>query len=187
MLEMLATYGYYGGEGAIGGFLDTLAQAGFFTYLLPFLIIFALVYGILLKIEVFKKSKAVNAILALSVALMALQFNIVPAFFAEVFPRVGIGLAIILVVLIMMGLFLPSAPWVPYVLWAISAIIVVVILVQTGGYFGGEIGYWFYDNWPLVLAAVFVIAVIAVVMGAGGEKKETKVPVPFFPWTAEKA
>ena len=83
-------------------------QAGFFTYLLPFLLIFALVFGILTQIKLFKDSKSINGIIALVVGLLALQFPMVPQFFSEIFPRLGIGLSIILVIMILLGLFLNS-------------------------------------------------------------------------------
>lgn len=177
---MLQSFSFY--DGAIGSFLDALAQAGFFSYLLPFLLIFALVWGILSRLEIFKKTPAVNAIIALAVGLLALQFDFVPIFFSEIFPRVGVGLAIILAILIIMGIFMPKATWVPYVLFGVSALIVVVILVQSSDVFGTGIGQWFADWWPLVLGLLFMIIFVAVVIGASSENKNQKVPGPFFPW-----
>ena len=95
-----ATYGYYGG--AIGDVLNQWEQAGFFSYVLPFLLIFALVFGILSSIQVFKENRAIDAIIALVVGLMALQFEMVPIFFAQVFPRLGVALSVILVILILL-------------------------------------------------------------------------------------
>lgn len=183
-LVMLQTYGYYGG-GEIGRFIDALSQAGFFSYLLPFLVIFALVYGILTRLKLFEATKAVNAIIALAVGLLALQFDFVPLFFSDIFPRVGIGLAIILVILIVMGLFVPKATWVPYALFGVSALIVLIILIQTGGVFGSDIGYWFYNNWPFLAGLIFVMILFAIAVGASSKKEgeAEKVPVPFFPWT----
>ncbi len=186
MLEnmvMLQSYTYYGG-GEIGRFLDVLSQAGFFSYLLPFLLIFALVFGILSKLKLFETTKAVNAIIALAVGLLALQFDFVPIFFSEIFPRLGVGLAIILVILILVGLFTPSAPWVPYALFGVSAFIVVVILLQTGGVFGSDIGNWFYNNWPFLAGVIFLLVALAVVVSVSSKdpKKPIEVPVPFFPW-----
>ena len=72
-------------SGALGDFLSKWEQAGFFSYLLPFLLIFALVFGILTRVKIFKDNKVVNGIIALAVALMALQFNFVPQFFSQIF------------------------------------------------------------------------------------------------------
>lgn len=180
-LVMLASYGYYEG-GAIGSFLDSLGQAGFFSYLLPFLLIFALVFGILSRLKLFEETKMVNGLIALAVGLLSLQFDFVPVFFSEIFPRIGIGLAIILAILIIMGLFIPKATWVPYVLFGVSAVIVIVILVQSGDIFGGGIGYWFADYWPLIVGLVFIVVLVAAIVGSSSGKTNTEVPGPFFPW-----
>jgi len=102
----LASYGAYGvsAGGAFGNALFYLEQNGVFAYLLPFLMIFAIVYGILSKIKMFE-SNAINSILSLSVGLMALQLNFVSYFFEQIFPRMGIMLAIIFVLMILMGMF----------------------------------------------------------------------------------
>ncbi len=52
MLGGLISLAWYGG--AIGDVLSSWEQAGFFSYLLPFLLIFALVFGILTQIQLFK-------------------------------------------------------------------------------------------------------------------------------------
>ena len=94
---MLASHGFFGGGyygGSIGNVLAYWEQAGFFSYVLPFLLIFALVYGILTRTQIFKDNRAVNGILALTVGLLALQFDFVPVFFSEIFPRLGVALAL---------------------------------------------------------------------------------------------
>ena len=100
----LASYGYYGG--AIGDTLNRLSNMGFFTYVLPFLLIFSLVFGILSSMKLFKENRGVDAIIAVVVGLMALQFDMVPVFFSQVFPRMGVALAAILVILILAGFLL---------------------------------------------------------------------------------
>ena len=59
-------------------------QIGVFSYILPFLMIFALVFGILMRMGIFKENKAVSAIVALAVGLLSLQFDFVPRFFSEI-------------------------------------------------------------------------------------------------------
>src|SRR3989344_3665538 len=120
-LMFLQTLGY-GGD--IGNLLDQLAQTGFFSYILPFLLIFALVFGLLSRTRIFE-DKSINGIISLVVALMALQFNFVSVFFAEIFPRLGIGLAVILVLLIIISFFSVNKSWMTYVFFIIGAIIFV--------------------------------------------------------------
>ena len=56
----------------ITNILNTWADIGVFAYLLPFLMIFALVFGILTKSKLLGENKAVHATLALTVGLLAL-------------------------------------------------------------------------------------------------------------------
>ena len=56
----LAFYSSIGG-GAIGNMLFQWEQAGVFSYVLPFLLIFAVVFGILSKTGVFKE-KGINIV-----------------------------------------------------------------------------------------------------------------------------
>jgi hypothetical protein len=169
-LVMLASYGYNGGQ--IGDFLNALERAGFFAYALPFLLIFALVTGILTKVKIFKDTPAMNGIIALAVSLMALQYHLVPEFFSVIFPKLGVALSIILVLLILIGMFLPDSSWVDFVLMGIAAIIVIVVLVQSAGDVGWRAGYWWYDNWPMVAGVVVFLIMIAVIVGGSKPKQK---------------
>ena len=174
MLEGLISFAWYGTyyEGEIGNILVKAEQAGVFSYVLPFLLIFALVNGILTRINLFNENKAINAIISLVVGLLALQFDFVPRFFAEVFPRLGVGLAIILVILIIVGLFIdPENKGIMYTLLGIGGIITVIILVQSGLFSDSYIGYWFYDNWPTIAWIVGIVVVIAIIASASSGKK----------------
>lgn len=107
---MLAWYGSYvpgGSGGQFGELIQSWEQLGVFSYMIPFLLIFAVVYGILNKLNLFGEStnKTINAIISLGVALMAIQFEVVPIFFSDIFPRLGIAMACVLVFIILMGLF----------------------------------------------------------------------------------
>lgn len=188
MLEgvlLLQTF-YYSGGGQFGGLIDTLSQVGFFSYILPFLLIFAIVYGILLKTKVFEKN-AINGIISLAVALLALQFDVVPMFFSELFPRLGVGLAIILVCLILLGLFLPNQPWIGFVLLGVSALIVIIILYQSAGSFSSGVPYWVEAYLPLVIGLAFIIFVVILLTR---EKKATSSSTStlstVFPWLASE-
>ncbi|MFQ5531223.1 MAG: hypothetical protein ACE5ES_01265, partial [Candidatus Nanoarchaeia archaeon] len=108
MIEKLVFLQFFGG-GTIGDLLSVWQQQGFFSYLLPFLLIFALVFGILEQAKLFKENKAINGIIALVVGLMALQLDFVPIFFSEIFPRLGVGLSFILVLLILAGMFVDTS------------------------------------------------------------------------------
>ena len=189
MLEMftiLDFYSYYGG-GAIGNLLFQWQQAGVFSYVLPFLLIFALVFGILSTINLFgTNNKGISAIISIAVGLMALQFNFVPTFFSEIFPKLGVGLSIILAFIILFGLF----AWVKgykgtgmtqwfrgMMIVVVLATVVIVVLSSLGDSYSWYGGYnvwsWVRLNWPTVLGIfIFLGAIIGIIAGTGGGKTD---------------
>lgn len=167
-LISLASY-YPAGGDLFGNVLFQWEQAGVFSYVLPFLIIFALVYGLLTKINLFKDQKGINIVLALATSLLSLQFNLVSVFFAEIFPRMGIGLAIILVLIILGALFVPtSSKAFSWIMVVFGLTIFVVVLWNTfdavGWGLGG--GYWNYHsiNWGnVILVGIVILAIVGIV------------------------
>ena len=160
--------------GGIGDFLSELEQQGFFAYLLPFLLIFAVIFGILSRVKLFADSKQVNGIIALAVGLLALQFDYVPLFFSELFPRFAIGLTILLGLLIIVGLFVdPEEPAVGYGLLLVGAIIFIIVLIKTSGAISfGDWSWWNY-NWKMIAGVVVVLIAIAIIV-AGSTPKTRK-------------
>lgn len=173
----LASYGYFEG-GTIGNILNTWEQAGIFSYAIPFLLIFALVFGILSRMNLFKKADnkpntTISAIIALAVALMALQFPIVPRFFASVFPALGIGLAVILVILVIAGLFIdPSNKGWMVGLMVVSIVVVIAVLVSASWEIGFVFGTWWRYNWPTLIGILVFVGLIVAVVAASQPKKD---------------
>lgn len=177
----LASYGLSTG-GTAGNILFQLEQQGVFAYILPFLMIFAVLFGILSKIRIFGDNKGINIILSLAVALMSLQLNFVSYFFREIFPRMGIMLAIILVVMILLGLFfnVKKSKLVKTIMGIIMTIGVLVIIIQSFA----ESGLWFSgigSSWMLTYyleryatgIIVFILVVggfLAVILGGNKTK-----------------
>lgn len=165
----LASSGFFMG-GGIGDLLNYWEQLGFFSYVLPFLLIFALVYVTINNMGLFKQNKGVSGVIALCVGLLALQFNVVSVFFSEIFPRVGIALSIILTVLILTGLFLdPRQKWTKYMLLGMSMIALFIVLFQQAY---SNIFYdifYFFDAqtfaW-LMMGLIIVVLIIAIVKPA---------------------
>lgn len=185
MLEvnnLLASYGFFRG-GDIGNILAQWQAAGVFSYALPFLLIFALTFGLLCRINLFtvggaegkdKPNRSINGIIALSVSLMALQFDFVSLFFSEIFPRFGVALSIILVILIVGGLFMPMGnKGFSWGLIAVVFVIIGVVVFSSFESFGYNAGYWFRNNLGNYLGLIVLIGlIIAVVAGATTSSKE---------------
>ena len=103
---------------------------------------------------------------------MALQSNFVTIFFQNVFPRVGIGLVILLLFIIFTGLFAdPKKKGFMYAMYGLGAVILVVILARTGSVVGWLDSFGFYNiNWMALLPWIILIVVIAAIVGAGRER-----------------
>ena len=162
--------GFYGGD--IGSILASAEQAGVFSYVLPFLLIFAVVFGILMKIKIFEDNRGLNTIIAFVVALMALQFDMVPLFFAELFPRVGVALSVILVLIILLGLFFNKEDnqVINYGLLGVAVVVFLVVITKTSSYLGWYSGAWWYENRGTIIVVGLIIAVIATVVNSVGPK-----------------
>ena len=178
MLEVLESVlslqfgGFYGGD--VGNLFAYWEQLGVFSYVLPFLLIFAVVFGILAKIKVFGENRGLNAVIALVVGLLALQYELVPVFFSEIFPRVGVALSIILVLLVLVGLFIdPDSKAINYGLLAVGVIIFLSVLIKTAGFIGWYSAYWWYVNWPSILLGVIVIGIFFAIINSASPKGKT--------------
>lgn len=143
--------------------LNAWVDFGVFAYVLPFLLIFAMVYGILLKSKIIGDNKGVMATIAASVGMLALYNDLVTQFFENIFPYAGIGMSILLVALILMGLISPEqnskAQWIWF---TIGAIIFVVITWASLDNF--SFGFWGFaslgDIVPLLLLLGGIVALV---------------------------
>ncbi|MCX8158943.1 MAG: hypothetical protein N3D20_01480 [Candidatus Pacearchaeota archaeon] len=164
----------------IGMLLQTWDKWGVFDFVLPFLLIFAIVFGILTSTELLGKNKGVHVIIALVVSALALRLPFVSVFFTELFPRLGVGLAVIIALAILTGLFIQKDDrWAIYVFMGIGAIIWIVALsgaFQESGLWGkwGSFGVTSEDLVALVIGAVLLIGVIIAVVMARTPENSVK-------------
>lgn len=145
---------------------------GVFAYALPFLLIFAMVFGILSKTKLLGENKGVQATIALAFGLLALQFDYVTNFYATIFPYAGIGISVLLVALILMGVASDELKWTNKVWFGIGAVIFVVILFTSLSDFTpfGGMGYQWGTSWPAILAGALLLGLIAWVTYGSGSK-----------------
>ena len=177
-MMFLATYGISSG-GAFGNLLYQLENLGFFSYVLPFLMIFAIVFAILEKVQFLGTNKMVNVILSLAVSLMALQFQFVSYFFAEIFPRMGVLLSIILVLIILLGLFFNfKKKGTKLFVGILTFVGFIIILLQSfsdafpwsADIFNGPVWWWAQNNLGTILTFVLLLGVLIGIPLAGREK-----------------
>lgn len=162
----------------IGTVLLNMQSAGVFSYLLPFLLIFALVFAILQKTKILSDQKPISIIIAIAIGFLSLQLNFVSTIFPELFSRLGVGIAVLLLLMIFVGVFASGETWENYVYIGVGGIIFIVILVQAfdrfgwsyGGAFSGDLIGWF----VLALVVIGVIVAVALSNSSGSSDKPKK-------------
>jgi len=158
---------------SMGGFdfanlLNQLDDVGFFKYILPFLLIFGLIYAIMTRIDMFKENRGASVLIAFAIGLLALQMGFVSEFFQNVFPKFGIGLSLLLIALILAGAFIPPDKdgkkavfgWVFTSLGGIIFIILTVLSFSSWDYSNN----WWTEYGALVIVALVVIVAMILVM-----------------------
>ena len=152
-------------SGTFENLILQLENLGFFTYVLPFLVIFSLVFGILSNVKMFKENKGVTAILALSIGLLALWQGIVPQFFAEIFPRMGVALSVLVVALILVGIFVPMAEhgkkgWGNYIFLGVGGLGFLIALLKSAEAYSWYSGGWFTENMAMIIVGIILLGAI---------------------------
>ncbi|MBT6689972.1 hypothetical protein HN903_04635 [archaeon] len=150
--------------------LNIWNEIGVFSYVIPFLLIFAVVFAILKKTGILGDGNdGILAVIAVAVGLLSLQFDFVSEFFAIIFPRFGIGLSLFLVLLIFLGFFSKDGSEKENkLLLTFAGVIGVGTLIWSFGAWEewsnyGGFGGWFSENFWALLVLGGVIAVIVIV------------------------
>lgn len=89
-------------------------------------------------------------------------------FFGEIFPRLGIGLSVILVLLILSGLFIdPKNKGWTVGLSIISLIVVAIVVYTSFENWPWAYSIWFQSNWTNVLGVlIFVGLIVAIIVSS---------------------
>lgn len=158
--------------------LNQWAELGVFSYVLPFLIVFAVVFAVLQKSKIFasrgadgnitQEQKGINVVISVSVALLSLLNDFVPTFFASIIPKFGIALVILLVMLIIMGFATPGEEFKgnKWLGWILFGIVVFWAWMNWSsfvgyGYYGGfDLGYFLQEYLGGLIVLGGVIAII---------------------------
>lgn len=158
--------------------------AGVFSVILPALLFFAVVFGILSTTNIFGSNRAVHVIVALVIAIIAITSVDVQNFFQVAFQNFGIALVVIIVMVLLTALFIPDAHkggWAIgfYSLGGIAALFVVFNSFSEFSFFGSN---WWHEWGAMIIGALFLIGVIIAVSTSGGESKSSAKPATFNVW-----
>lgn len=182
---MVINFLYY--YGTIADVIRQWEDMGIFYYGLPFLLIFAIVFAILGKTKLIgEDEKGINAVISLAVALLSLQFSYVPEFFSTIFPRTGIGLAILLIAIILMGLFIDLDRAGPaQIFFVVGGVIAVVVILSSFQSYEWWYSGWWREHMATIIVAIIFAILIAFVIGTSGKKDPSKV-LGFFDYPEMK-
>lgn len=160
--------------------LNQMNELGVFSYALPFMIVFAIVFGILQKTRIFgdeTKAKGINVIIAVGIAGLSLLYDVVPTFFATIFPKFGVGLAVFIVLIIALGFFLmgengEGKDKLQWIGWVVGIGVVIWAFNEWSYLFtsGWSLGYWFEDYLPIIIVVGIIAWAIYAAMGGGKRK-----------------
>lgn len=171
---MLFQYTTYSGAGT--GLFQTLYQWGFLDAVLPFLLIFIIIFAILQKVALFKSEgdkpdKRINGMLGLIIGLMVVfphVLNIYPKnadpilIINQILPGASVLLVAILLLAVMLG-FTSGLP--TLFIWAVVlvAVALMVFLIVTAIFPGFVPGFQFLKD-PAKQAAILIILVMGLVV-----------------------
>ncbi len=122
-----------------------LNQVGFYSFALPFLLVFALVYGLLGKVNLFENndSKKINSIIALCIAFFVVNYTpfatTLQDFFTNLFGSMSLVISGMLVFVLFLGVF-GIKPIDTNSDSKMKYIAIFIILLITYGIFTGSVG-----------------------------------------------
>ncbi|MCK4589784.1 MAG: hypothetical protein KAT77_05030 [Nanoarchaeota archaeon] len=141
----MAISGQYGGE--LTSLITSLQYYGIFDVVLPFLLIFTLIFAVLQRIKLFGDyKKSINVVIALIMAILTVVPHVTgnypgnydPIVIINVLlPSVSVLAVVIILVLFLWGMF--GGEWSGS---SLPGIVMLVILLIVGYIFGATVGWW---------------------------------------------
>jgi len=151
--------------------------------ILPFLLVFTIVFAVLQKSKVLGDGKKqIDAIVALVIGLLVVSFASATGLIVRLVPFMAVSLVIILVFMVIWGMFWKEGDFDigkgPKMAAGIVALIAVIIAVLVFTGFWQDIAAMFSSGSSLmanvVVIVVVIIAIILVVFGAGGSSSKSE-------------
>ena len=167
LIAGISSIGLVSAAWSFTGMLNEWAALGVFKYVLPFLLIFALIYGILSKTKILGDNNGVNAIVGITIGLLSLVNDYVPNFFEKITPNIGIALSVLLAGVVLLGLFYSEdekkgITWIKYIIFGIGA---VAFLAVVSNSFSNQPGYWAWEEYgPALITLLILAGIIALIV-----------------------
>lgn len=177
---------------AFGVVIEFLQKLGFFDVILPFLLVFTIVFGILEKTRIFGVEKidnkeyprkSINAMVAFAIGFFTVAAKQVVTSMQVSLPNVALVLIIVVCFMMLAGSFMGDKPfsmegrgaWVGF-LTVVMFIAIVLIFLNSFGWLDTLIAFFSAHLntalMPLLFIIVIVGAIFFIVGGKGGEEKK---------------
>jgi len=144
--------------------LTNLGELGFFGFLLPFILAFAIVFALLLKSKILGEDKKIIGVVSLVVSFFVIAFGGVALgnFFITLFGLMIIILSAILVIILILSMAGYDISKVTENKSVIIGIIIAAILLALfiSNYWGASMDI----NWIITIAFIFVMGLVAVMI-----------------------
>jgi hypothetical protein len=149
--------------------LEDLKNFGLFDVLLPFMLVFVIIYAVLTKTKILGEKKQFNVAIALVMALFTIVATPVIEIINKAIPNVSIVIVAVIMVLILIGVMGGQVSWIGGSLsgWIalISFGVVAYIFARSAGWDGSRLPNWL--SWlddPQTRATLIVVLVFGVVI-----------------------
>ena len=155
--------------------------SGIFEFVLPFLLVFTIVFAVLEKTMLFGKDKNqepkknINVVVAIVIALIVInQFEIIDRLNLFI-PKVSLFIIIAVMFLVLIGLFGAKVEdgfsGITLFLFAVASLLIIywaLVPSSSSDFFtGSDFGYWIQDNIGTLLVLVIIGIIIWAVVGGG--------------------
>ncbi|MBS3152957.1 hypothetical protein J4426_00105 [Candidatus Woesearchaeota archaeon] len=160
----------------------TLQDLGFYDFILPFLLVFTIVFAILEKTKILgvdkdnESKRNINAVIALVLGLLIVnQFEIVQSL-NTFLPKISFFIVIALMVLILFGLFGANVErgLGGILLLAAAVISLIATYWALGPSLDFRVPYWVEDNVGTITAGLIVLIIIFGVISKPGDSSSTR-------------
>ncbi len=177
-----------------GDFIQYLVDLGIADVILPFILIFTVVFAVLSRTHILGRDKKnFNVMVALVIALSVVIPHVTGSYkgvdivdvINQALPNVSVWVILFLMALLLMGVFgfsLAESQGLMAVLAGISALIVLIIFASAAGWLTPAILKWLGLDNPKVQSLIIIIAVFAVIIwfvtsgeGGGGKTAGEKI------------
>lgn len=171
---------------ALGSAIDFLVDFGFFDVILPFLLVFTIVFGILEKTRIFGvekiddveyPKKSINSMVAFVIAFFVIATKEIVTALQVSLPKVALILVIVICFLMLVGSFMSDKEfsfennkfWKVF-LTIIMFIAVVLIFVDAFGWLDPIIDYIINESNVFLVPLILLVTVIGTIMYVVGGK-----------------